>query len=124
MDKYKWIRNTFVGNAIAPQGFILFEAEQFIDLSSDLTLERICSSSSIISFWITAQFEFPLVSRKAFRILIPFTTSYLCEAGFLSVAVIKSKYPKKIDNKCETQVAISNMKPRFDNMCMEQQAHY
>ena len=43
MDKYKWIRNPFVDNAIAPQGFTSLEAEQFIDLSSDLTLNSICS---------------------------------------------------------------------------------
>ena len=35
MDKYKWIKNPFVDNAIAPQGFTFLAAEQFIDLSSD-----------------------------------------------------------------------------------------
>ena len=123
MDKYKWIRNSFVGNAIAPQGFTSFEAEQFIGLSSDLTLKSICSTNSTISFWILARFQFPLVSRKSLRILIPFATLYLCKAGFSSVAIIKSKYRNKIDNECETQVAISNIKPRFDKMCMGQQAY-
>ena len=55
-----WIRNPFVDNAIAPQGFTSLEAEQFIDLSSDLTLKSIYNTDSITSFWITARFEFSL----------------------------------------------------------------
>ena len=54
MDKYKWIRNPFVDNAIAPQRFASLEAEQFIDLSSDLTFKSIYSLDSITSLWITA----------------------------------------------------------------------
>ena len=77
MDKYKWIRNPFVDNAIAFQRFTFLEAEQFINLSSDLTLKSIYSADLITSFWITARFEFPRVSCKALRILIPFATSYL-----------------------------------------------
>jgi hypothetical protein len=43
--------------------------------------------------------EYPLLNAKAQRILIPFMTSYVCEAGFLAVAVIKSKYHAKINVK-------------------------
>ena len=77
MDKYKWIKNPFVDNANAPQGFTSLEAEQFIDLSYDLTLKSTYSPDSITSFWITARFECPLVSCTALRIFIPFATSYL-----------------------------------------------
>ena len=41
MEKYNWIRNPFVGNANAPHGFTSLEAEQFIDLTSNLTLKSI-----------------------------------------------------------------------------------
>ena len=216
MNKYKWIRNPFVDNAIAPQRFTSLDVEQFIDLLSDLTWKSIysprrrrrrrrrlkgihsrsdtnrtgaeglslyyprllhcldqmlavmslsqhrvsssktvrprapcgarcighavstwsavCSEAphsqfvviynpdSITFFWITARFKFPLVSCKALRILIPFVTSYLCEAGFSSVAVIKSKYRNKIDIQREMRVAISNIEPRFNKACMKQQA--
>ena len=54
---------------------------------------------------------------------MPFATSYLCEAGFSAVAVIKSKYRNKIDIECDSRVAISNIAPRFDKVCIEQQAH-
>ena len=50
MEKYDLIRNLFLDNANAPQGFTSLEAEQFIGLSSDLTLKSIYNPNSLISF--------------------------------------------------------------------------
>ena len=123
MEKYSWIRNPIFDNANAPQGFKSLRAEQFIDLTSDFTLKSIYNPNSLISFWVKARAEFPLVGCKALRVLVPFATSYLCEAGFSAVAVIKSKYRNKTDIEREMRVAISNTAPRFNKMCIEQQAH-
>ena len=111
MQKHNWIRNPFVNNANLPQGSTSLEAEQFIDLTSDLTLKSLYNPNSLISFWVKARSEFPLVSRKALRVLVPFATSYLCEVGFSAVAVIKSKYRNKTDIEREMRVAISNIAP-------------
>jgi hypothetical protein len=51
----------------------------------------------LTDFWISVKDEYPLLSGKAQRILIPFAMSYLCEAGFSTVAVIKSKYREKFN---------------------------
>ena len=87
--KYNWIRNPFLQNANASQGFISLAAEQFIDLTFELTLKNICNPNSLISFWVKSRPEFPLVFYKAPCVLVPFATSYLCQAGFSAVAVIK-----------------------------------
>ena len=121
MEKHNWIRNPFVSNANLPQGSIFLEVEQFIDLISDFTLKSLYNPNSLISFWVKARSEFPLVGRKALRVLVPFATSHLCEVGFSAEAVIK--YRNKIDIEREMRVAISNIAPRFDKMCREQQAH-
>ena len=101
------------------------EAEQLIDLTSDLTLKSIYNPNSLISFWVKARAEFSFVGCKALRILAPFATSYFGEAGFSAVAVIKSKYRNKIDIEREMRVVISNIAfaRRFDKMCIEQQTH-
>ena len=123
MEKHIWIRNPFVDNANTPQGFTSLEAEHFIDLSSDLTLKSLYNSNSLISFWVKARSQFPLIGCKALRVLVPFATSYLCEAGFSAVAVMKSKYRNKTSIKRDMRVVISNIAPRFNKMCIEQQAH-
>ena len=123
MEKHNWIRNPFVDNRNASQGFTSLEAEQFMDLSSDLILKSLYNLNLLISFWVKARSEFPLVGCKALRVLVPFAISHLCEAGFSAVAVIKSKYRNKIDIERDMCVAISNIAPRFNKMCIEQQAH-
>ena len=123
MIKYNWIRNPFLYNANAPQGFTSLAAKQFIDLTSELTLKSIYNPNSLISFRVKSPAEFPLVFCKAFHVLVPFATSYLCEAGFSVVAVIKSKHCNTIDIERKMRVAISNIAPSFNKTYTEQQAH-
>ena len=89
MEKYNWIRNPFVDNRNASQGFTSLEAEQFMNLSSNLTLKSLYNLNLLISFWVKAQSEFSLVGCKALRVLVPFATSYLCKASFSVAAVFK-----------------------------------
>ena len=177
MENHNWIRNPFLDNANASQGFKarfhydrgkehslfvlliffalasiltarfnrrsikqtknalfhgrsgngplhLWKLNNLIDLSFDLTLKSLHNLNLLISFWVKARSEFPLVGCKALRVLVPFATSYLCKAGFSAVAVIKRKYRNKIDIERNMCVAISNIAPRVNKMCIEQQAHY
>ncbi|XP_069092632.1 protein FAM200A-like [Pleurodeles waltl] len=94
VEPIKWVRDPF--NAEIPQHFNNEEAEQLIDISSDSTLKVQFQSLSLLEFWCQTQDEYPVISKIALRVLIPFATSYLCEAGFSAVAVIKSKYRAKI----------------------------
>ena len=64
MEKHNWIRNPFVDNANASQGFTSLEAEQFMDLSSDFILKSLYNLNLLISFWFKAQFECHLWAVK------------------------------------------------------------
>ena len=57
MEKHNWIRNPFFDNANASQGFTSLEAEQFIDLSSDLILKSLYNLNLFILFWVKARSE-------------------------------------------------------------------
>ncbi|GFS48551.1 zinc finger BED domain-containing protein 5 [Trichonephila clavipes] len=67
--------------------------------------------------------EFSALKTKAFRILLPFSTSYLCETGFSAVAVLKTKYRSQLNMEKELRVSISKTKPSFKNLCSSRQAH-
>jgi hypothetical protein len=99
------------------------EEENLIELSCDNSLKARFGSTELTEFWISIKDEYPLLSDKAQRILIPFSTSYLCEAGFSAVAVIKSKYRAKINVEKEMRVAVSNLILQFETMCSDLQAH-
>ncbi|VEN49882.1 unnamed protein product [Callosobruchus maculatus] len=68
------------------------------------------------------QNEYPNPTSKALRIYIPFAMSYLYEAGFSAVAVIKKKYRSWINEEQEMRVAVSNFIPRFEKLCGDHQA--
>ena len=39
-------------------------------------------TSHLHTFWIKVKAEYPEIATKALKSLLPFPTSYLCEAGF------------------------------------------
>jgi hypothetical protein len=63
---------------------------------------------AVIEFWMSVKDEYPVLSAKTLVVLIPFATSYLCEAEFSAVAVLKSKCHVKINVEQEMRVAVSS----------------
>lgn len=49
--------------------------------------------------------------------------SYLCEAGFLTVALIKSKHNLEISVVQEMMLAVSDLIPRFEMLHSARQSH-
>ncbi|GFW67221.1 SCAN domain-containing protein 3 [Trichonephila clavipes] len=76
-----------------------------------------------VRFWDEVDDEFSELKTKAFRILLPFSTSYLCETGFSAVAALKTKYRSQLNIGKELRVSISNIKPSFENLCSARQDH-
>jgi hypothetical protein len=70
--------------------FTTIEQEHLLDVSSDFTLRTWFPSMSVPGFWSSV--EYPEISSKALCVLMTFAMSYICEAGYSAVAVIKSKH--------------------------------
>ncbi|CAK1586304.1 unnamed protein product [Parnassius mnemosyne] len=77
----------------------------------------------MLEFWSSVSHEYRAISFAPLRVLLPFTTSYLCETVFSAVSVIKNKYKSKINVEKKMCVAISKLEPRFEKLCSEKQAH-
>lgn len=119
-DRFQWVRNPFSNDS--PSDFNTAEEEELIELSSDSSLKVKFSSMKLSTFWYSVRKEFPSLSKKALKVLIPFATSYLCESGFSAVAVIKTKYRSRLCVEKEMRVAVSHLVPRFDKLCNKKQA--
>ena len=120
-SSYAWVRNPFLVNVV-PSMFCGSQKEEFIDLTCNNTLK--CKMDQFYTdFWIEACTEYSAILKTALRYLIPFATSYMCEAGFSAVAVIKTKYRSKLDVEREICVAVSNFAPRFEALCQSKRAN-
>ncbi|GFS56370.1 protein FAM200B [Trichonephila clavipes] len=106
-----------------PEGLSTTEEESFIDFTSSGEIKRQFCNKTLFQFWAEVDDECSELKTKAFRILLPFSTSYLCETGFSAVAALKTKYRSQLNIEKELRVSISNIKPSFENLCSVRQAH-
>ena len=121
LSSYKWIQDPYAQPI--PSFFTEKEKEDYIDLTCDSSLKRKFNLVNLTNLWISLNDEYPALTKKALRILVPFATSYLCEAGFSAMAVIRTKCRSRIDVEREMRVAVSKILPRFHDLCKNKQAH-
>ena len=89
LSDWNWVKNPF---EITPTGLSLQEEEQLTDLSSSTAEKSNFGSKSLANFWSELSCKNSLIKAKAFRLLLPFPTSYLFGTGFSAAAALKSKY--------------------------------
>ena len=65
--------------------------EQFIELKNDSTARDIYHEKSLSQFWCDMTESYPQISKLAFRTLLPFATTYLCERDFWLFYISKLK---------------------------------
>ncbi|XP_067126931.1 zinc finger MYM-type protein 6-like [Centruroides vittatus] len=111
---YMWIINPFVGQQTNRLND--FELEKLIELSSDLELKALFESMPITQFWIKVKTEYPLLHEKAVRMLLPFSTTYLCKSTFSATAMIKSKQRNHLSVSSALSLAVTTLNPQIDDL--------
>uniref|UniRef100_UPI00358FFEDB protein FAM200C-like n=1 Tax=Myxine glutinosa TaxID=7769 RepID=UPI00358FFEDB len=74
-------------------------------------------------FWASNYEAFPNPAAKALRMTLPFVTTYLCEAGFSALVVMKTKLRARLDVGPDMRVALSKTAPRIKRLVEEKQEH-
>jgi hypothetical protein len=67
--------------------------------------------------------DYPSLSEKAMKFLLPIATTSSCETWFSAVAVMKTKHRSLLIITEKETVAISSMTSRFGKLYAEKQAH-
>lgn len=75
------------------------------------------------NFWTKMLSAFPKISKFALKVLIPFSSTYLCESGFSTLLVIKSKARNRLDAEADMRCALSHTDPRIDLIVSTKQIH-
>ncbi len=92
-----------------------------INLSCDRNLRLKHMELSIGTFWIGVERECPSLAKK---VLMQFSTSYLCELGFSTLNNIKTNKREKFLNIAEEmRGCLSESHPNFDEILNEKQSH-
>ena len=118
-----WIRNPFEVSLPVPQ-LSFQEHEQLIELSSDGALQLQFKRKPLADFWTESLTSYTVLAKQALRVLMPFATTYLCEASFSAMAAVKTKHRQILDAvEKDLILKLSSIAPNFGELCAKMQAH-
>ena len=76
----------------------MLEEDQLLEIANDGGLKSIFETTSgLHTFWVKVKAEYAEIATKALKSLLPFPTSYLCEAGFSAVTATKTRLQSRLD---------------------------
>ncbi|XP_067142494.1 protein FAM200A-like [Centruroides vittatus] len=115
-----WVRNPFV--AIS-ESLPIHLQEELAELKADRTLKLKLFEVPLNTFWLTIKSEYPAISEMAVNMLLPFSTTYLCELGFSTLTEIKTSKRERLRSVDEEiRVALPTIPPRISRLCAAKQA--
>ena len=121
--EFDWIRFPFSTTVDLPDDFSSHEKDSFSDLSCDGRLKNKFETSTLSSFWLHCQSDFPKISTRAKKFLLPFCTSYLCECGFSALLAIKSKCRSRLELEPNLRLNLTKIYINIDELVAQKQAH-
>ena len=77
----------------------------------------------ISSFWLHCQSDFPKISTRATKFLLPFCTSYLCKCGFSAMLATKSKCRSRLELEPNLRLNLTKIHINIDELVAQKQAH-
>ena len=93
---------------------------QLLELTSDPGLKQeLFKKSSIANFRAKLNTEYPVLSEKAIKMLLPFACSYFCESTFLQLAATTTKTRNRLDVFDALRISLSSIKRRIDKFLQE-----
>ena len=91
--------------------------EDLIDLKESRNMKMEFESMVLDNFWSIQLEIYPKLAEKALTVLLPFSTTYLCEAEFSSLVYLKNKYRNRLKTvENDLRIALSNRQPQYEKL--------
>ena len=82
--------------------------DEFLELTHDSSAKDKFHAQDLEDFWVHVRKAYPQLCINTLKILIPFSTTYLCESGF---STIKPKQLKRLEVECDMRCAFFTTAP-------------
>ena len=99
-------------------------AEELLELQSRQMWKDKFKKASLTQFWANMQSMEPSLSdlcKQAATALLPFPTTYLCESGFSTLTMIKTKYRNRLQPEDDIRCALATIIPGFNKLVKQVQ---
>ncbi len=97
--------------------------DEFLDLKHDFAAIDFYEEKSLNAFWCSMHQSYPKFSEIALRLLLPFSTTYLCESGLYALLQIKNTSRNRLDVDPNMRCALSVTQPRIHQLTEKKQCH-
>ncbi|XP_076339961.1 zinc finger BED domain-containing protein 5-like [Tachypleus tridentatus] len=95
--------------------------DEFLDIRNDSSARDLFKVKSVTQFWCAMYQSYSKVSMIALRVLVPFASTYLCEAGFSTLVNIKTKNRNRLGVGDDMRLALTNARLRISKLAAEMQ---
>ena len=114
-----WIQQLFIAEMNDNEQLNLHE--QHLKSHSSQAVKTKFSSFLLLEFWCSTLQKYPESAKRALEVLIPFPTTYLCEAAMSALVNIKTTYGNRLGVANDMRIALSNINPRMDELVSKRQ---
>ena len=90
--------------------------EEFLDMKCNSSAKDDFNRLSLEEFWLKYLAMYHHVSLLALRVIVRFSSTYLCEAAFSTLVFIKNKYRSRMDIENDMRSAISETPQGLKNL--------
>ena len=90
--------------------------DELLDLRNDSAGREIFTMKSLTQFWTSMPQSYPKLLTEALRVIVSFSSTYLCESGFSTLVHIKSKARCKLDVEDKMRLAIIKTRPHISKL--------
>uniref|UniRef100_A0A8C7ZS04 DUF4371 domain-containing protein n=1 Tax=Oryzias sinensis TaxID=183150 RepID=A0A8C7ZS04_9TELE len=118
-----WVRNRFLLSEANRSKLPVTHQEKLMEVASDRGLQMKFGASTLTQFWLCVKQEHPELGQKALEQLLPFASTYLCEASFSAMMLIKTKQRNRLCLEKSLITAVASLPPRMTKILSEVQAH-
>ena len=117
-----WVRNPFLLSEAYRSKLSVTNQETLLEVSSDCGLQMKFATSTFTQFWVCVKQEHPDLGQKALEQLLPLASTYLCEASFFAMTVIKTKQRNRLCLEKSLITAVASLPSRLTKLPSEAQA--
>ncbi|XP_038162410.1 SCAN domain-containing protein 3-like [Cyprinodon tularosa] len=118
-----WVRNPFLLSEANRSKLPVSHQEKLMEVASDRGLQMKFGASTLTQFWVCVRQEHPELGQKALEQLLPFASTYLCEASFSAMMLIKTKQRNRLCLEKSLITAVASLPIRMTKILSEVQAH-
>ncbi len=96
--------------------------DELIDLHNNSGAKDLFEDKTITDFWPVMVDSYPKVAKRALCVLLPFVSTYLCESGFSTLILLKTKQRNRLKVEDDMRCALSQTSPRIDALIKVKQS--